>query len=215
MQVAPASYQILEIWLDYIEDLSEKGLETLIEARGQKELLLLFRRQQLAPPQLSYEQRLNFIKFLTALSLNDDLMLDFDVREQRAEIEWLKTHTHSTPLVLSYHNYQATPTNAELRLICNEMSLNKACIYKFSTYCQTRTDALRLLELLLELRSEEKRCTVLGMGADAIITRLFGPIWGSEIAYAPQVMANSSAPGQLTLEELQRLLGQLKVIHER
>jgi 3-dehydroquinate dehydratase-1 len=95
------------------------------------------------------------------------------------------------------------------------MSLNKATIYKFSTFCQTPADALKLLQLQLELRSQNKRHTVLGMGADGLITRLFGPLWGSEIAYAPQVMANSSAPGQLTLEELQRLLEQLKVIHER
>ena len=215
MRSAPKSYQILEIWLDYIEDLSEQMLDTLIAAREERELLFLLRRQKLDPPKLGYEQRIALLKSLTAHPSKDQLLIDLDIREQKAEVEWLATQNHTTPLILSYHNYETTPQTEELRIITNEMSRNKATIYKFSTYCQTQADALRLLQLQLELRTQNKRHTVLGMGADGLVTRLFGPLWGSEIAYAPQVMANSSAPGQLTLEELQRLLEQLKVIHER
>jgi 3-dehydroquinate dehydratase-1 len=81
-----------------------------------------------------------------------------------------------------------------------------AHIIKIATFCTTQRDALRLLSLLIDLREAGKRCVVLGMGKHGTITRVFGPQWGSEIAFAPVLADQRSAPGQITLDRLDTIM---------
>lgn len=215
IEQAPSSYQIFEIWADYVLDFSPSSIADLLRACGDRELLFLFRRQNSVAPRLPLSQRLALIETLISHQQSQSIAIDFDIHTQREEIEWLSTQTYTNTVILSYHNYQETPATSELDAISAEMWNHNATISKFSTFCQSPEDALRLLELLVTLRKNDRRCTVLGMGAYGLITRVFGPLWGSEIAYAPQVMAHSSAPGQLTLSELQELLEKLRIVHER
>jgi 3-dehydroquinate dehydratase type I len=76
--------------------------------------------------------------------------------------------------------------------------------------CQTEQDALRLLQLLLELKAKNQRCIILGMGEHGITTRIFGTLWGNELIFAPETLAEQSAPGQLTRQQLDNITAILK-----
>jgi len=82
------------------------------------------------------------------------------------------------------------------------MNKHNPDIYKIATMCTSETDALKLLLLQQNLKGQNKRHIVLGMGEFGTITRVFGTLWGNELIYAPLTQEEASAPGQLTKEEL-------------
>ncbi len=201
---APAEYSMIEVWLDYIEGLDQSGLEQIVTASGTRSLLVLFRRQNLEPIVMPESVRQQFLR-----ALPPSVFVDFDIATQLDDVEWCRKQRADLQLVLSYHNYQCTPDAGALRALVAQMREHGAAICKFSTFCQSETDVLRLMSLLLELRQEHVRCCVLGMGAAGKLTRIIGPLLGSEIAYAPQDVAHSSAPGQITLDQLKSIFREL------
>lgn len=203
---ASKEYQIIEVWLDYVNELTPEKLAIIVKSINRGIPLFLFRRQNFDQIQMPFEKRCEYLKALPPTA-----WIDLDIRQQSAEVSWCRQHRPDLFLITSFHDYQATPADSELRAIAAEMQTAGAGIYKFSTFCQSEHDALRLMSLLLDLKSAGKRATVLGMGVHGKATRVIGPLWGSEIAYAPQDMANSSAPGQLSLKQLSAILKELQV----
>lgn len=200
-----SKYGYFEVWLDYIGDLSFELLKKLKKKPG-KRLILLFRRQNLEPVKLEMEKRLQIIESLK----NSSCMLDLDISTQKQEIEYIKAKALKIKLILSYHNYQSTPTESEIEKILNYMSENNATVFKISTFCQSKSDAVRLLQTLLLLKEKKLRHIVLGMGKEGVITRVFGTLWGNEVIFAPMSLKEKSAPGQLTKGELESVFQVLK-----
>jgi 3-dehydroquinate dehydratase type I len=81
-----------------------------------------------------------------------------------------------------------------------------AYIIKVATHCTTQRDALRLLTLLIELRESGRKSIILGMGKHGVITRVFGTVWGNEMAFTPLEATARSAPGQLTVDKLDTIM---------
>jgi 3-dehydroquinate dehydratase len=44
------------------------------------------------------------------------------------------------------------------------------------------------------------------MGKNGVITRVFGSVWGNEMAFTPIEAANRSAAGQLTVDKLDSIM---------
>ena len=202
---ADQAYSTYEIWLDYIEDLDENFVDKLL-AEHERKLLLLFRRQNLDPAVMSLEKSRSICRKLNS----KQAMVDFDIRTQIDEIKFLKEERISVPTIVSYHNYNLTPPDQELDGILEEMEQYKPSIYKVSSQCRDRSDALRLMSLLLRCVGEGKKCIVLGMGEHGKILRVFGSMWGNELVFAPEQADRASANGQLTLKQLQTIFRELK-----
>ncbi len=190
------SYSFFEVWLDYIEDLKLEQVAELEKRLGSK-LILLFRRKELEKIKLPIEQRIEIIN-----SLSGDSYLDLDLPSQEEELSILKKRGVKIPLILSHHNYKATPSEEVLEQLVQKISSYSPSVIKITTYCNSEQDALRLLSLALQLRSEGRRFIVLGMGEHGKITRIFGTLWGNEFIFAPEDLGKSSAPGQFTRAEL-------------
>lgn len=188
-------YQFFEVWLDYIKNFDEAFLTQLINLLGEK-LIVVFRRQHLEKPMMDQQKRLTML----ALLKNADAIVDLDI----SQAEELKTTNNN--LLLSYHNYDNTPSNDALQKIITTMEQYHPTIYKIATMCQTEQDALRLLELQQALKQQNKKHIVLGMGEYGTITRIFGTLWGNEMIFAPKEKSEASAPGQLTKEQLEKIL---------
>jgi 3-dehydroquinate dehydratase len=69
--------------------------------------------------------------------------------------------------------------------------------------CENELDAVRLLELLLELKQKGLSYIILGGGEFGKITRIFGTLWGNQMIFAPKIQAEQSDVGQLTRDELE------------
>lgn len=197
--------QFFEIWLDYLAQADAQALCALAQ-RWPGRLIFLLRRQQLEAIHMPIAARIALLEELAPL----DAMIDLDVATQQDELAALTKITPRPRLLLSYHNYQSTPPDAELALILARMKTYQPAISKVATFCQTPEDALRLLRLTLSLKEQSTPCIVLGMGPYGTLTRIFGTLWGNAMIFAPPDTARASAPGQLTRPELDTIFAILK-----
>jgi 3-dehydroquinate dehydratase type I len=191
-------YSTFEIWLEYISDLSLDWPLSLAQ-RYPSKLLFVLRRLNLEEMQLSDQLRNTILESL----ITQQVLVDLDVTVHEREISEFGSKLQT---VLSYHNYTATPSDLELRAITDKMAHAQGSISKIATLCQSPADGLRLLQLLLHLKHSGRRSVVLGMGHHGLITRIFGAYWGNELNFAPPDQEMTSAPGQLTLDALQKIL---------
>ncbi|HVA96752.1 MAG TPA: type I 3-dehydroquinate dehydratase [Candidatus Acidoferrales bacterium] len=191
-------YQYLEIWLDPIKDLDTQFIDRLTYMLQDK-LIVLFSRGNKIKTQMTHEKKSEII----AVMDGSDSYLDLDIAESE-ELAYLKRKSLKVKTIISYHNYKETPV--DLEDIIKQMDKHNPDIYKIATMCNNETDALKLLLLQQNLKLQNKRHIVLGMGEFGTITRVFGTLWGNELIYAPETKQESSAPGQLTKEELETIL---------
>ena len=205
-------FDYFEVWLDYIEDLDSSlnefkfnnFVETLIgEASGK--LILLTRRDKLEKEKISIKQKIEIARLLN----NTEVLFDFDVVAQKDDLEMIDQGilpVQPKNLLLSFHNYTLTPSDSELSSIYKLMLKYSPELFKFSTFCNSESDCVRLLNFGLKLREElektNKRYIVLGMGEFGIATRIFGTFWGNAMIFCPESKDHLTAIGQLTREEI-------------
>ena len=211
----PAEYDYAEVWLDYItretsegEPFSEHRAARMIEwikeitARYPNKLLILFRRLLLEEPTLSSAERIAVLNSLSGAPI----LLDLDIKSQREDLETIKNSTLQFKLITSYHNYSQTPNNSELEAILNDMQTYSPYWAKLACYCQTDEDAWRLMGWRLKFNQTNQSGIVLGMGPHGRITRVANSIWGNSLIFAPPKGEDTTAPNQLSLEELKLML---------
>lgn len=197
-------YGFFEVWLDYIEDLDDALLGHLVMLYpGQ--IIAIFRRRDDAPARLSFERRIALMRELTGRNA----LLDLDVTLQSRELAELAPERDRIKLIASFHDYEKTPSLAELEEIVRMMEQHSPTVRKISTYCRSEGDAVRLLSLGLSLREQAKEHIVLGMGRHGIPTRIFGTLWGNKMIFAPFDRAQASAPGQLTRQQLESIIREI------
>jgi len=189
-------YQFLEIWLDPIKDIDDAFVDKLIYMLQDK-LILLFHRGNEIKTQLDTDKKRKILDLLD----KSQSFIDLDISEEN-ELSYLKRVKVKT--IISYHNYKETPV--DLAEIIKQMDKFIPEIYKIATICNNETDALKLLLLQQNLRMQNKKHIVLGMGKFGTITRVYGTLWGNELIYAPIAKQEASALGQLTKQELETIL---------
>lgn len=200
------SYDFFEVWLDYIEDLNLDFIKDL-NKKFRGKLIFLFRRQSLETPKMDSKKRKDIIDTIS----KTNCFLDLDI-SQKKELVFLKKNSQ-TKLVLSYHNYNETPDDEELKEIISLMKKTSPDIYKISTFCKSDLDAIRLIDLLTKLKEDNLKCIILGMGQRGIITRIAGALLGNEINFAPLSLGDRSASGQLTKPQLENILKKIRLCY--
>lgn len=200
------SYDFFEVWLDYIEGLDKNFIEILFNKFNDK-LILLFRRQNLEKGQLSVDLKREIVNLLNG----SENLLDLDIFDQKEDLEFINQNNLNVKKIVSYHNYEQTPALDELQKITEEMDKFNPDILKVSTFCQNKEDSIKLLNLILLLKKGNKKFIVLGMGAEGLITRIFGAFWGNELNFAPIDLKEKSAEGQLTKKQMENILKEVNI----
>ena len=106
-----------------------------------------------------------------------------------------------TRVILSFHDFAATPTNEFLYSKLADMVDHGADVAKIACMPQDPGDVLRLLEVTLRARKafpSVPLCTM-SMGGMGLLSRVAGFMYGSDMAFA--VAREISAPGQIPLAE--------------
>jgi len=116
----------------------------------------------------------------------------------------------ATRIILSWHDFSGTPETARLEAVLEEMLQAEADIIKMVTMAVQPEDNLRLLSLIPRARARGKEIIAFCMGPMGKWSRLAAPLMGSFLTFAPFSRPGSSAPGQLTVNELKRLWRTLK-----
>jgi 3-dehydroquinate dehydratase-1 len=115
------------------------------------------------------------------------------------------TREHGVGLILSYHNFKATPPAAELAATFRKAETLGGDVAKVAVMPQKLHDVLTLLEATLDA-SESLAIPVLtmSMGGYGSLSRMIGWTFGSVITFA--VGQSSSAPGQIPIDDLRTAL---------
>ncbi|ALA71688.1 3-dehydroquinate dehydratase [Geobacillus stearothermophilus 10] len=115
------------------------------------------------------------------------------------------TRRYGVRLVLSYHNFDCTPSKEELVAKMRQVEQHGADIAKVAVIPTSRQDVLALLQATEEARQGlEIPLITMSMGGLGAITRLVGGLFGSAVTFA--VGQQSSAPGQIPIEEVRDVL---------
>lgn len=204
------AYHWFEIWVDLLESCDPAWLRDVVAHWGER-VIVLFRRPNLEPVRMSLAERCALMDVLAGTPAK----VDFDWQTQQDDIREWKQRSDMSHVILSMHNYARTPPQTELEAVCREMAAECPWIAKFATMCNSREDAIRLLQLQQWSANvlEETKPLVLGMGEHGLVTRIFGTLWGNPIVFAPVTSSHASAPGQLTREEFAEIFALLEGEH--
>jgi 3-dehydroquinate dehydratase-1/3-dehydroquinate dehydratase/shikimate dehydrogenase len=141
----------------------------------------------------------------------DVAYVDFELRaDQRLRQQLLAAaDMTSTQIVLSWHNFENTPPQAELDKVLAQMMENDApagkIIGKIVTTAHTWEDALRVLWLQEQAKAANFPLSCFCMGDPGRITRLATLYLGGYMTYVCLHDAQATAPGQLSLKQLKKL----------
>ncbi len=133
--------------------------------------------------------------------------------EYEAEVKYRKelvgfSKKHGCEVIISYHNFNETPSRNELERVVSDCYLYGADVAKIATQVNEKKDIANLLSLY----NTSKRTVVLGMGEKGKITRVLAPMVGAEFTFAAPDNGTVTAPGQLKKSELVRIQNQLENI---
>jgi 3-dehydroquinate dehydratase I len=112
---------------------------------------------------------------------------------------------HGVAMIGSHHDFAATPPAEELFARFQAAERAGADIAKVAVMPRRLDDVLALLGATLEASREVSIPLIsMSMGAYGSLTRMFGWVFGSAVTFA--VGQGSSAPGQLAIEDLNRVV---------
>lgn len=119
-------------------------------------------------------------------------------------------HKAGAKVVLSIHNMQSTPSNAQMiRWVERHIALG-AEILKLAVMSHDSGDVIRLLQVTGRMRQVSNRpLLIMAMGDIGAVSRIAGEAFGSNLAFGSQ--GNESASGQINVDVLHQVL---KALHQ-
>lgn len=117
--------------------------------------------------------------------------------------------SHDTELIVSIHDFEATPALSQLRGDLKEAT-EWGDVGKLAVTAQTLDDVLDVLQVTRELSRVGRPVATMCMGDIGRHSRIVAPIYGSKIGYAPIDPSDATAPGQFPLDDMKRLIETLR-----
>lgn len=111
----------------------------------------------------------------------------------------------SIPTLVSWHDFDRTPSNEELSPILTEMRIFSTYV-KVVTTAQSIDDSLGLMGLYESAVGVHP--IIFAMGEAGVLTRILSVFYGAPYAYA--ALDKAVAPGQLTLTQMRKLYDGIK-----
>lgn len=111
-------------------------------------------------------------------------------------------HRRRKQVILSYHNFRNTPSDAALAGLVDRARRAGADIVKIAVTPKRKEDVARLL--LFTYRNREKNLIAIAMGPRGKASRVLASLFGSLLTYS--FVGRPQAPGQLSFEVLRKKL---------
>lgn len=152
--------------------------------------------------EIPQHERAKTIKEVIGTGLFD--LVDVEIMNGEAFISEIKENMkkYGCKLILSYHNFQHTPSEEFIKDKLKEAEELGADIAKLAAMPTDYKDVLRLLNAALTAKREiiEIPIITIAMGKMGIISRIDGGYFGSDVTFAAG--KTLSAPGQIKLADL-------------
>ena len=129
--------------------------------------------------------------------------VDVEMEASREFVNTIKQNIKNTDteLIISFHDYEGTPSLAELKVIMDQCTTLGADVIKIATMVNDHSDAAGLLSLY----REAGRKVVIGMGEKGKIVRIASVLLGAEFTFAAPERGLVTAPGQMTVREMEQI----------
>ena len=154
--------------------------------------------------EISRENRLKLCT--SAMQTGDADLVDIELCNDHEFIAAIKMQAKQSgvSLILSYHNFKETPSEAFIYSKLVEAQKAGAEISKVAVMPKNYGDVLTLLSATNKARNEIVRGPIvtMSMGPEGAVSRLAGGLFGSDITFAIGMQA--SAPGQIPIKELKK-----------
>lgn len=214
--VAAKQPDLLEWRVDFLESIADTA-EVLraaadIRAASAGIPILFTRRAQREGGQaipLAEPQVLALYEAVAASGCVD--LMDFEMGNAAGDVAQVRalTRRHGLPLVLSFHDFQRTPADEDLRARFAQAARLGADVAKVAVMPQCMDDVHRLLGATLAASgSLDIPVISMAMGGIGAVTRLCGGVFGSALTFA--VGSAASAPGQVPIEDVRAALAVLQ-----
>lgn len=113
--------------------------------------------------------------------------------------------------IVSFHNYNETPSLAQLRRILAREAASEADVYKIVTTARLVGDNLTVLDFVSRACSKDVKLVCFCMGELGKPSRLLAPVFGAFFTYASLESGRETANGQLTIQEIRTAYGVLGI----
>jgi 3-dehydroquinate dehydratase / shikimate dehydrogenase len=197
---AEAGEQFLEFRLDFL-DQPRKGAEAIagfLEQFPDCILLATCRRHQNHGKfNGSIEEQL---AILDAAVTSGAHAIDLEIETAEAAHDRLGHFRGRAQVIVSYHNYEATPP---MDTVVNRMLKVQADAFKIVTTARKPSDNVRVLAAAKALPKQQ--LIVLAMGELGFPTRVLSPVFGGVYTYAAPMCAEGTAAGQVSAKYLRHL----------
>lgn len=105
-------------------------------------------------------------------------------------------------LLMSYHDFEKTPSEDEIQKLIDDCKAQGADIVKYAFKANTFEDVARVM--CITNKNKDKNIVAISMGEIGKITRVAGFMFGSLITYT--YIGQSFAPGQIEVKKLNELI---------
>ncbi len=126
--------------------------------------------------------------------------IDIEIETAEAAVERLQQMRGRAQVIVSYHNYEATPP---LEAVIQRVTQVPADAYKVVTTARKPSDNARVLAAVKT--APRHRLMVLAMGELGFPTRVLSPIFGGIYTYAAPMLAQGTAAGQVSARSLRHI----------
>ena len=194
---------IIELRLDYLSDFS--GLEKLRAIRKEKIVTCMpsweggkFEGRERERFEI-LKRSMEFAEFIT-IELRAKKKYREDLIERAKEI--------GVKVIIAYHDFNSTPERKEIMRILDGERDSRADIAKVAFMANDYKDVLDLMQVLVDKVDEGFGIPIiaLSMGKLGRISRVLAPLLGSYLTFASVEKGRESAEGQLTVNELRKIL---------
>lgn len=156
------------------------------------------------------KEELNHLLAMVCKESSIDL-IDYELQNSLDSISEIREVSKSNEklLILSYHNFDLTPSNGELLTLLSKAATLGGDIGKIAVMPHNQTDVLRLFQVTDEAKKNLSIIiSTMAMGNIGAISRMAGWVFGSELVFA--VGDKASAPGQVSIEDLRIMIQTMK-----
>jgi 3-dehydroquinate dehydratase type I len=190
---------LVELRIDYLKDLNPQNLKKLIKACKIPCIVTPRSTKEGGNWSKSEAERLQYLE--KALEFGAEY-IDIELSSGKKEIAQLHKLKGSSKIIVSYHDFQKTPSTAVLNRKLKSQIAAKADICKVVTMAKKTADCSAIYELIAAAKTAKQEIIAIGMGPLGQETRIRGPKMGAYLTFSALSAQKSSAPGQLTIREL-------------
>ncbi len=142
---------------------------------------------------------------LKALPPADYITVEMRMEEAVRETLIADAKKQRTKIIISFHDFDQTPSLEELSAIVDEQRVMGADVAKVACKAKTSDDAVTMLRLLA-VKKDGGPIIAIAMGDHGVLTRSLGPALGACLTYAAVDGAHVAAPGQSSVAAMKTKL---------